>query len=136
MNTIVSAKREIVRLHNQIQAWFRGEAPAHGLDDLMACFAPDFRMVTIQGVPLDRDGVGDLFAQRRGASPGLAIAIRDVRLIQSTTTCSLATYREIHTAADGSETQRISVVLLSGAEGARPMWRYLQETVTPIGHRS
>jgi hypothetical protein len=131
LNPVLFAQKEIELLHEQIRAWFRGETEFDAIDDLMACFAADFAMVTTQGARLDRAGVGLLFTQHHGARKGLEITVDDVAIIHATESHTLATYREIQSMPDGTDTHRISAVLLSRNDGARPLWRYLQETVTP-----
>jgi len=128
MTVLEQASAEIILLHEQIEAWFRGEAPTDALDVLMTSFDDAFQMVTIRGELLDRDGVCDLFGRLRGARPGMVITIDRVAVIAEQADGWLVTYRETQTLADGTTNQRHSAAWLQRANESRPRWRYLQET--------
>ncbi|PXV59054.1 hypothetical protein SAMN04487785_11728 [Dyella jiangningensis] len=131
MTRLEQARTEIVLLHEQIEAWFRGEAAPEALDALIACFDDDFAMVTVRGERLDRDSTRHLFARLGGARPGIAITIDDVAVTVDSPEGCMVSYREIQVLPDGSSNQRHSVAWLSTAELGRPRWRFLQETSIP-----
>ncbi|WP_430390669.1 hypothetical protein [Dyella sp. 20L07] len=128
MISLEQAFAEIVLLHEQIEAWFRGDAPPHALNALVACFADEFQMVTIRGDQLDRDGVRNLFLRLHGTRPGMTIVIERVTVMVDGSDGCLVTYRETQTSIDGSSNQRHSVVWLRPTSNQRPSWLYLQET--------
>lgn len=128
MTTLEQASAEIALLHEQIELWFRGNAPAEALDTLAACFADDFRMVTIRGDQLDRDDTRSLFGRLHGARPGVVITIDHVAVRVERPVGWLVTYRETQRMTDGSSNQRLSVAWLQPVDGGRPRWSFLQET--------
>lgn len=125
------ATAEIILLHEQIEAWFRGEASTDVLDVLVAAFDDAFRMVTIRGDLLDRDGVRDLFGRLRGARPGVVITIDDVVVVTDQADGWLVTYRETQVMDDGTSNRRHSAAWLKRQGEGRPTWIYLQETALP-----
>ncbi|AIF48805.1 DUF4440 domain-containing protein [Dyella japonica] len=131
MTTLEKASAEIILLHEQIEAWFRGDAPPEALDALAACFADDFRMVTIRGDQLDRDGTQALFGRLYGARPGVAITIDQVAVRVDRPDGWLVSYRETQVLADGSSNRRLSGAWLQATRHGRPAWVYLQETALP-----
>lgn len=131
MTTLEQASAEIILLHEQIETWFRGNAPSEALDALLRCFADAFHMVTIRGDRLELDGVRSLFTRLGGTRPGMAISIDQVDVIAETTTGWLVTYRETQVAADGTSNQRHSAAWLQPTNHSRPNWLFLQETAIP-----
>ena len=131
MTTLEQARAEIVLLHEQIEAWFRGEAERDALDALVACFVDAFEMVTVRGERLNRDGVRELFARLAGARPGIVITVDDVAMLIDGSDGCLVSYRETQALPDGSSNRRHSVAWLTRAVQGRPRWLYLQETTIP-----
>ena len=128
MNDI--AHHEIVELHRQIETWFGGDAEDAALAALIERFDPAFLMITVRGDKLDRAGVEDLFANLRGARPGLRIDIADV-VTHSSGDGLWVSYTETQTLPDGSDNRRHSTAWLIPNTNARPTWRYLHETTLP-----
>ncbi|PMQ06677.1 hypothetical protein DyAD56_04220 [Dyella sp. AD56] len=131
MTTLEQASAEIILLHEQIETWFRGDAPSDALNALVGCFANAFQMVTIRGERLERDDVRSLFARLGGARPGMVISIDQVAVIVEAPMGWLVTYRETQVAADGSSNQRHSAAWLQPTNHGRPNWLFLQETAIP-----
>ena len=124
------AHQEIIELHRQIESLFGGTAEKDALDALVACFDAGFRMVTVRGDRIDRDGVATLFASLRGARPGIHIDIADV-VTHSDADGLWVSYTETQTLGDGSGNRRHSTAWLMPVSGGRPVWRYLHETLLP-----
>jgi len=131
MTALEHASAEIILLHEQIEAWFRGEASTDALDVLMAAFDNEFQMVTIRGDLLDRAGVQGLFARLRGARPGVVITIDRVAVTIDQPDGWLVTYRETQVMPDGTSNRRHSAAWLRHTAEGRPSWIYLQETALP-----
>ncbi|OHX12584.1 hypothetical protein BI347_03000 [Chromobacterium sphagni] len=116
----------------RIQHWL-GDGPqsARELEALMACFAPEFSMITPRGERLDRDGLRAFFEVAAGSRPGLAIALDGMELVWPGPDCAMVAYGETQTLGDGSGNYRLASAALQrdGAGGWR--WRHLQETGRP-----
>ncbi|MEZ3114569.1 DUF4440 domain-containing protein [Halobaculum sp. MBLA0147] len=127
------ATREVVRLHEWFQAWFRGEVPASEFGRVAAALQPTFRMVTPEGVERDREAVLDGVRAGHGedadGEPPFVIRVRDTRVRHATSDHCLVTYEEWQR-RDGAWTGRRSTALFasepSAPEGVG--WRDLQET--------
>jgi hypothetical protein len=128
MTPLEQASAEIVLLHEQIEAWFRGDAASDAMDALIGCFVDTFQMVTVRGERLDRPGVHDLFARLHGARPGIRIAIDQVAVVVNQADGWLVTYRETQVLNDGSSNRRHSIAWLQPDPHGRARWCYLQET--------
>lgn len=124
-----TAEHEIHHLHDKLQAWFRADADADALDDLMMHFCADFSMVGISGRRLDRDAVQALFAGGRGARPGLQIAIEAVQAVDVPLPLAVLRYREGHSIDGGTLAWRESLAVLRQEEGH---WRWLALHEVPV----
>lgn len=118
---------EIVRLHDAISGWFRGDGP----DDFTAiqdALADDFVNIQPSGRTLSKAGLCAPIRAARGQNPAFDIRIEQPRLIAAWPDRILATYVEHQTGARNSapDNRRRSLVLF--ARGPRLTWLYLKET--------
>lgn len=124
------ALAEIDALHRVLQAWFRAEAkqdPAAVLDH----FDPGYTMITATGRLLTFDSFRAALPAFWGSRPGLVMTITEETLVHAGPGFALLTYSE-RQEQDGARTDRFSTVLMLDRGGAAlPVWRHLQETMTP-----
>ena len=129
MDDFNQAKGEIVRLHDFLAAWFRGELNTDDFDPGFASsLHPDFENVQPAGVVLTRDDLLTAIRDGYGANPHFQIAIEAPRLLGSWPNQILAQYVEFQTGARASapENRRLSTVLFEKSTD-RLIWRYLTE---------
>lgn len=122
------ARAEVVRLHEFLGAWFRGELAADRLEpDFAAALHPDFENVQPAGRILTRTEIVRSIGEGRGANPDFRIAIEAPRLLGTWPGLVLFQYVEAQTGARASapSNRRLSTVLFEAAE--RLTWRYLTE---------
>lgn len=119
---------EVVDLHIEIERWFTGVAHANDLVQLLERFSPEFRMISMQGTALGKEGVGELFARLHGKRPGLRITVDEMQISQEWSGGACVTYRETHADAGGVETARRSTVVLEASADGSLRWRDLHET--------
>lgn len=122
------ACHSVHHIHELIHTAF---SAAHGpaqtaIAELMPAFADDFRMVTTQGVEVNRQQVANMFQGAAGARPGLQIQVSDVQLVWEEGSGVTLRYREVHR-LHGDENARWSVVAMSVTD-AGVRWHFLQET--------
>jgi hypothetical protein len=102
-------ERGIRRLHEVIEAWFRGET-----DDLAPfadALAPEFEQVSPDGVVSDRDAVVTGLREAHADDPDLTIEIRDAAHRITVGDGHLIRYEE-HQRTDDERTGRVSTALL------------------------
>lgn len=120
------AQAEIVRHHQVIEAWLRGDA-----DDFApfaAAQAPDFTMVGPDGEALSAEQVLQWVQASHGQAPDVRIDIRDVRVVSASGELIVATYQEWQLGRG-----RLSTVVLRH-EPAAPgglTWLHLHESWLP-----
>lgn len=122
------ACHSVHHIHELIHTAF---SAAHGpaqtaIAELMPAFADDFRMVTTQGVEVNRQQVERMLQGAAGARPGLQIEVSDVQPVWQDGNGVTLRYREVHR-LQGVETARWSVVVMTVGE-AGVQWHFLQET--------
>ena len=125
------ARREVVAMHAFFAAWYTGaDTPAADFAACEAAFAPDFRMVTPDGIVHERLAVlKGLRRSRRSQPASFAIAVSGIEPLWQQGDAILLGYVE-QQYRDGRTTRRRSTALLT-RETAAPrgvVWRHLQET--------
>lgn len=126
------AVQEIIRLHDVISGWFRGEIDAARFDpEFAAALHPEFENIQPSGSVLTRDALLEPIRVAHGTNPAFRITIEAPRVLQTWPGLVLATYIEFQQGARKSklENRRRSTVLFE--TGDRLLWRYLQETGLP-----
>ena len=128
------ARREVLALHAFFVAWFRPGPTTLDFGPCDAAFAPDFRMVSPDGMVSDRAAVLQRLRQARGSQPAdFAIAISGLEPLWQQGDAILLAYVE-EQYRSGSITRRRSTALFT-AEPSAPrgvVWRHLQETWMPV----
>lgn len=126
------AHAEVIRLHEFLGAWFRGELASERLSpDFADALHPDFENPQPAGVVLTRDEIVEAIQAGRGTNPDFRIEIEKPRLLGTWPGLTLFQYVEFQTGAkaSASENRRLSTVLFH--DGPRPVWRYLTEIGLP-----
>lgn len=132
MAELRTVNSEIVRLHDFIAAWFRGDEPITAFDSAFSeALHPDFENVQPSGTVLSRDDLLGPIYGAHGSNPAFQIAIEEPRLIKSWPGQVLAEYVEFQTGARNSApvNRRRSTVLFD--VGDRLLWRHLVEVGLP-----
>ena len=125
-----SAIGEIVRLHDFISGWFRGEIARSefdtGFSDMLHA---EFVNIQPSGAVLTRAELLDPIGNAHGVNPDFRITIEEPRIVAEYPGAAVATYVEFQQGARNSapENRRRSTVLFE-TTGARLIWRHLQET--------
>lgn len=133
MDKFNRAHAEVVRLHNFLGAWFRGElAEDRFKPDFADVLHPDFENVQPAGVTLTRDNLLDPIRAGHGSNPGFQISILAPRLLGTWPGLTLFQYTEHQTGARAStpENWRLSTVLFE-EDSKLLVWRYLTEIGLP-----
>ena len=123
---------EIIRLHDVISGWFRGEITTDRFDPEFAdALHPAFENIQPSGAVLGRAELLEPIRAAHGANPDFRITIEHPRVIARLSGLILATYVEYQTGARNSapRNRRRSTVLFE--TGDRLLWRHLQETGLP-----
>ena len=132
MTAFEAAHAEVVRLHDFLGAWFRGELSADRLaPDFADALHPSFENVQPAGVVLDRAAIVEAIGTGHAANQHFRIAIEEPRLLAEWPGLILFQYVEFQTGARASapENRRRSTVLFE--TGERLVWRYLIEVGLP-----
>ena len=119
---------EVLRLHDFLAGWFRGDIAPRRFDaDFASALHPDFENVQPAGAVLTRDVLINQVRVGHGANPDFRIAIEEPRLLGTWPGLILFQYVEIQTGARNSapRNRRRSTVLFEA--GQRLVWRYLTE---------
>lgn len=135
MDDFALAHTEVVRLHDFLGAWFRGELPPEALEqDFARVLDPAFENVQPAGVILSRADIVSGIKSGRGTNPEFQITIEEPRLLGSWPGFVLFKYVEHQTGARASvpENKRLSTVLFE-RKANNLMWRYLTEVGLEIG---
>lgn len=119
---------EIVDIHVAIERWFAGAAQPADLAQLLARFSPEFRMISMQGTALGKEGVGELLGRLHGKRPTLQITVDEMQVSHEWPGGACIAYRETHSDAGGVQTARRSTVLLEASADGSLQWRHLHET--------
>ena len=124
--------KEVLDAHELIKEWLGNEtAKDEVCEDLLARFSPAYSMVTTGGGLLDFTTLNSFFRTQRGARPGLAIEISDMRVIAECDTGATVVYKELQQLPDQSPTLRFSTVVFESKPNGKIIWRHLQETALP-----
>ena len=129
MDDFDSARSEVVRLHEFLGAWFRGElAEDRFKDDFADALHPNFENVQPAGVTLTRSELLDAIRAGRGVNPDFQITIEAPRLLGNWPGLILFQYIEHQTGARASapENRRLSTVLFEASDKLL-IWRYMTE---------
>lgn len=128
MDPFSEAQREVIRLHDFIAGWFRGEIAEDRFDpDFADALAPAFENVQPSGKVLARADLLDPIRAARGGNPDFRITIETPRLLATWPGLILFQYVEFQQGARASapENRRLSTALFE--TGDRLRWRYLVE---------
>lgn len=120
------AVQSVIDLHVVIKDVFTGRNQGESLPLLLNSFAPDFKMVTIQGQGITHKDVTALFSQLVGKKPHLTIAIQNIVPIQQVGSDCWIQYQELQT-NEGISSLRISTACIH-VENEKCTWKYLHET--------
>lgn len=124
--------KEVLDAHELIKEWLGNEtAKDEVCEDLLARFSPAYSMVTTGGGLLDFTTLNSFFRTQRGARPGLAIEISDMRVIAESDIGATVVYKELQQLPDQSPTLRFSTVVFESKPNGKIIWRHLQETALP-----
>ena len=129
MDDFALAHAEVVRLHDFLGAWFRGELAPDALEqDFARVLDPAFENVQPAGVILTRADIVAGIKAGRGTNPDFQIMIEAPRLLGSWPGFILFQYIEHQTGAkaSASENRRLSTVLFE-RKNDDLVWRYLTE---------
>lgn len=125
--------KEVLDAHELIKEWLGNEtAKDEVCEDLLARFSPAYSMVTTGGGLLDFTTLNSFFRTQRGARPGLAIEISDMRVITESDTGATVVYKELQQLPEQSPTLRFSTVVFESKPNGKTIWRHLQETALPL----
>ena len=127
------AVAEIIRLHDFISGWFRGEIAGNRFEpDFASHLHPSFENIQPSGKVLSRADLLEPICAARGNNPDFRIKIEEPRLLAIWAGALMATYVEHQTGARNSapDNRRRSTVLFEIGEGGL-FWRHLQETGLP-----
>lgn len=122
------AHAEVVRLHDFLGAWFRGDLTQDRLGpDFADALHPEFENVQPASNILTRDQIVEAIGAAYASNPDFRITIEAPRLLATWPGLILFQYVEYQTGARNSarENRRRSTVLFE--RGERPIWRYLTE---------
>lgn len=117
--------REVARLHQLFQEWFRGEAPDSAFDECERALAPDFTIVTPAGTVIERNQILAAIRHHRGGEPA------DFRIETVPRTCHqvrglhISIYEEHQTGARA--TVRLSTAVIGEADDLM-RWHSVHET--------
>ena len=132
MDAFRTVHDEVVRLHDFIAGWFRGEIGDDRFDrEFTAALHPDFENVQPSGAVLSRADLLEPIRAARGSSPDFRITIEEPRLLGMWPGLILFAYVEFQTGARNSaaENRRRSTALFEA--GDRLVWRHLTEVGLP-----
>lgn len=132
MDKQASATAEIIRFHEAIAAWFRGETPNNATTAaaLTNAFHPDFKMIGAKGKIVPRSLLGEWLTGLHGNIPDIQISVHDITLHLTHDNLVLMTYREVQETG-GTSNERYSSAFFTIDEQGRAWWLYLQETWAP-----
>lgn len=129
MDAFTRAHDEVVRLHQVIDGWFRGDISPDRFDPEFAdALHPDLENIQPSGAVLTKADLLGPIRAAHGANPDFRITIEEPRLLGVWPGLILATYVELQQGArqSAAENRRRSTVLFE--TGDRLLWRHLQET--------
>ncbi|MBC9909082.1 nuclear transport factor 2 family protein [Chitinophaga varians] len=126
MDNLSKAKEEVIRFHEQIAAWFRGDEPvaAGGIKGLLANFSPDFRIVSPEGNRSSLEELAAMIRELLGKLPDMRIAVKDIQGY-ATDYHVLLTYTEVQADSGGENSRYSSAVFIR--DGDRMLWLDLWE---------
>ena len=122
-----TVRREVIDLHNILQAWLGGESRI-ALEEILSHFQMDFVMISPAGRTIALDAFSHNLPGMYGSRPELKMEICDLKTVYLSTSTVMINYRERQNWR-GNSNERISTALLVRGEGdPRLQWRFLQET--------
>lgn len=125
MSNMNKAIQSVIELHKLIENVFTGHKP-DDLNQLLASFDANFKMVTMGGDCIGLAQVNTLFSNNVGAKPSLKITVDNIQTILEAGEYCWLQYRELHE-LDNSRLQRTSTVCIR-VQGDQGFWTYLHET--------
>lgn len=126
--------QEVLEAHEYIQQWLgNAETKDEVCDNLLACFSPDFSMVSPAGALLNFDALNRFFRTQRGARAGLTLHIMDMQLLAESEKGATVCYKEQQHIPGQPSTLRFSTAVFEWDEEGNVIWRHLQETALPQG---
>lgn len=126
MTRSISATEEVVRLHDDLEAWI-GRGDGSRWPDIEAALADDFVQIGPDGVPRDRATVVDLVAGLKGvAGDAFTIRIEDATSRLLDDRFALVSYREVQRGGR-NDTDRWSSALLCRSPQGGWRWHHLHE---------
>jgi hypothetical protein len=133
---LVSARDEVVGLHDFFASWFTGslEDAEPLFERLTQVLHPEFTMIVPSGEVLARDAVvASVRAAHSTAGGSFVIEIRDVVELTSEEDLLVCTYEEWQFVDERVDSRRISTVVFVSAPGTvnGVQWRHLHETLQP-----
>lgn len=126
MDNLSKAKEEVIRFHEKMAAWFRGEeqVAAASTKELLANFSPDFRIVSPEGNRSSLEELAAWMPELLGKLPEMRITVKDIQGY-ATDYHVLLTYTEVQADSRGENTRHSSAVFIR--DGDRMLWLDLWE---------
>lgn len=129
MNLKELASHEIVRFHEQIGKWFRGEMSPNEKEEMLALhhFHANFKMISPTGAVKSRADLAGWLPSVYGAKAGIVLEVKNITLRFEQEGAVLMEYVETQTGG-GTDNMRISTALFLQDEKGQLQWGNLQET--------
>ncbi|BEV72139.1 MULTISPECIES: nuclear transport factor 2 family protein [unclassified Paludibacterium] len=130
MNRFIdAAARDILDLHELVEAWVRGGADAPPVDmaGFLAHFHPEFVMIAPAGKRQGREALVRTILEAIDRRSELDINIVDLELVHATSDVAIFTYEEQRRTPKGFHRRISTATFTRGADG-EPLLRHLQET--------
>ena len=131
MNLKELATQEIVRFHEQIGKWFRGEMSPNEKAEMMAlgAFHTSFQMISPSGTCKNRSELESWLPSVYGGKPGIVVEVAKIKVRFEQAGAILMEYEEYQ--RGGTENKRISTALFVQREEGGLQWYQLHETFIP-----
>lgn len=132
MNLNELATREIVRFHEQIGKWFRGEMSPNEKEEMMAltAFHAAFQMISPSGACKNRSELESWLPSVYAGKPGILVEVARIKVRFEQAGTILMEYEE-YQSGGGTENRRISTALFVQTEEGGLQWYQLHETFLP-----
>ena len=129
-NPMDNALQHVIDLHILIENVFTGQNAKDSLNQLLASFDPNFKMITTQGNVIGLPEINALFSQNIGNKPALKIKILNTRALFEADNHCWIQYQE-HQQSHELDTLRISTACIK-VESGQYYWVYLHETLVNL----